>query len=110
VNRTTTFSITAKDFRGSGILKIWYKINNSEWMIYDTPFNLYDFQPSNYIIYYYSIDNTGNIEEIHNITIILREYEQTSNVGVIGGYNLISLGLALSIFSVIMISSVKKKK
>ncbi len=73
VNESTRFSIIANDNQGSGIFETFYSINNSNWINYTKPFDLSDFNPGTYIISYYSIDNAGNIEEIHSITISLIE-------------------------------------
>ena len=78
VNKSTIFSIMADDMGGSGILQINYKINNSDWDKYLEPFTLSNLNPGTYNISYYSIDNAGNIEEIHTITIILIEDQEPS--------------------------------
>lgn len=76
VNQSTLFSFNADDFSGSGIAIIKYKINDSSWMDYNTPFNLSDYGFGFWSISYYSVDNAGNIENINTIIVHLIEFLQ----------------------------------
>lgn len=56
----------------SGTAYTFYRINGSEWLEYQKPFNLTG-ELGEYIIEYYSIDAAGNIEEIQSTVVLLVE-------------------------------------
>ena len=51
----------------AGINKTYYKIDDGDWQEYTKPFNFS--AEGTHKIYYYSIDNAGNAEEVKNFTI-----------------------------------------
>lgn len=56
----------------SGVSQIFYRINGSEWILYDGPFNITDAFVK-VIIDYYSIDYLGNVEEYKTIEVLFTE-------------------------------------
>lgn len=104
VNKSTLFSILADDMGGSGIFQTKFKINNSNWNNYLGPFTLINFNPGTYNISYYSIDNAGNIEEIHSIIVVLIEPQEPkpSSRSTILGYNIFLLFGAIFVVSIII--------
>jgi hypothetical protein len=63
--------LTAKD-RLSGVQKIYYSINGSDFMVYDS---LVSFEPKLDIDFkFYSVDNVGNVEKVSDL-----EYEYDNN-------------------------------
>jgi len=75
VNRSTVFTLNANDGSGSGVSLLRYKINNSAWIDYISPFDLSSYALGDYIISYYAIDLTGNIESENIILVTLVEIE-----------------------------------
>ncbi len=51
----------------SGVNATFYKINDGEWMLYEENITLTE--EGLYVIYYYSVDNAGNVENISNFTV-----------------------------------------
>jgi len=99
VLKSTSFTITADDGSGSGILGIQYNINNTGWVSYTGPFDLSSFEYGSFVISYYAIDNMGNIEEINIFLGSL--VEETSKSPAIPGYDtviLIAIAFTVSIF------------
>ncbi len=62
VNKSTTFTLTADDWSGAGVSEIKYKIDDSEWFEYSTPFDLAQYTHGDILISYQAIDEVGNIE------------------------------------------------
>lgn len=61
-------NLTATDsMNGTGINKTEYSFDNTNWNIYNAPFNISNKGITT--LYYYSIDNTGNVELTKNETI-----------------------------------------
>ena len=108
INSSTSFTITASDI-GSGISLIRYKINDSDWIQYTHPFNLSIYSPGTYEISYYSVDNTGNVEDINSIIIVLVRDEDNQPQDAIPGFNLGFLILSLSITIIFVLLQHKKK-
>jgi len=71
VIKSTAFTIIADDGLGSGISLIRYRINNSGWNDYNSTFDLSNYEDGYYMIYYYSIDNGGNIELENSVLVEL---------------------------------------
>ncbi|MFX1477535.1 MAG: OmpL47-type beta-barrel domain-containing protein [Promethearchaeota archaeon] len=107
VNKSTVFSIISNDNNGSGISTTFYRINNSNWIIYINPFNLSDFDSGTYVISFYSIDYADNIEETHSLIIFLIEPRPDQKTTTIQGYNMV---IILIIISLVIILSIFKKK
>ncbi len=106
VNDSTTFTLTADDGLGSGVSEIQYKINQSSWNTYSSPFDLSGYQPDNYLITYQAIDNLGNIESENTLLVLLTGPEIDTLPPGIPGYNLyILIGIA-AFFTIILL---KKK-
>ena len=61
-----TVTLTAED-NVSGIDAIYYKINNGNWTLYQTPFTV-STEGEN-IVQYYAVDDAGNKEITKNVTI-----------------------------------------
>ncbi|TFF89389.1 MAG: hypothetical protein EU549_00805, partial [Promethearchaeota archaeon] len=68
---TTSISISADDGSGSGIDKIWYRIDGESWVEYVDAFTLSGYGEGLHTIEYYSIDEAGNIESINSEDIYL---------------------------------------
>jgi len=113
VNISTTFTITADDGIGSGISVIRYKINDSDWNDYSTPFDLSTYDYGYYLISFYAIDLAGHIEEentrLVNLIEIPPEPSKPSGAPAIPGYNLVVLIGIISVISIITIKSRIKK-
>lgn len=99
VLKSTTFNLSANDGAGSGVSEIHYRINNSAWIDYSTPFTLTDYTPGFFLIYYYSIDEVGNIEDFNSFLVELISPRPPA----IPGYNLCLLLGIICIASLIII-------
>ena len=80
VKINTEFSITAADIDGSGIYNISYRINNTSWFNYITPFTLSGFSEGYISIDYYATDLTGNIEPINSEIVNLDRDPPSTNI------------------------------
>ncbi len=69
VNETTEFSIIADDGSGSGVSFIRYKINDSSWITYNTPFSLANYPYGATLITYQAVDQVNNYEMEQQITV-----------------------------------------
>lgn len=84
ISSTTEFSFTATDDY-SGVnatyYRTWYNGSWINWTIYTIPFNLNG--TGEHYIEYYSVDNAGNSETVHNQTHYLDDSppETTKNIG-----------------------------
>ncbi len=58
--KPTSVTLTAKD-QTSGVESTYYSINQSEFKLYEGPFQL--IEENEYTIKYYSVDRVGNVEE-----------------------------------------------
>lgn len=101
VNATTTFTITTNDLGGSGIQLIRYKINDSSWIIYDTPFNFSGYSSGFYLITYQAIDNAGNVETEN--TLLVELIRIPSEPSTIPGYDLVIMIGTISLVSMLLI-------
>lgn len=63
IEKSTLLSFISDDNLGSGISIIRYKINNSDWYDYNTPFNLSTYEEGFYNISYHAVDIAGNVED-----------------------------------------------
>lgn len=97
VNISTLFTLTSDDGIGSGVSKINYKINNSDFIEYNEPFNLSGYEFGDYNISYSAIDTVGNIEEINTLLV------KIVDIGIIPGYDLVVLFSIIGLISVILI-------
>ncbi len=66
----TRFSIAATD-AGSGVKAIEWSVDNGAWQLYSTPFSIGTYAPSMHTIRYFSVDNLGNTEPSHELTVDL---------------------------------------
>lgn len=76
VNHSTLISLVSDDGFGSGLENVKYKINESEWLDYNIPFNLNNYTEGYYNISYYSTDLAGNVEEINSFIVKLIKIPQ----------------------------------
>ena len=76
IRKSTLLSLTSNDNLGSGISIIRYKINNSDWYQYNTPFNFSTYEEGYYDIFFYAVDVEGNIEDTKSFIIQLKEISQ----------------------------------
>jgi hypothetical protein len=106
VNVSTTFTLTADDAKGSGIQLIRYKINDSSWNTYSSPFDLSNLEPGYYNITYQAIDNVGNIEIENSILVRLIEIPSPPSGGSIGSFNIFIL---LSLTGLLIVIVYRKK-
>ncbi len=109
VNKSTMFTIIADDGVGSGISLIRYKINDSIWTDYDSPFNLSNYDYGYYLIYYYAIDAVGHTEIENTLVVNLVEIESEPHDNgdpTISGY---FFPLLLTAISLIIIIKITKK-
>jgi len=97
VNISTLFTLTSDDGIGSGVSNINYKINNSDFIEYNEPFNLSGYEFGDYNISYSAIDTVGNIEEINTLLV------KIVDIGIIPGYDLVVLFSIIGLISVILI-------
>jgi len=81
VNKSTLFTLIASDGMGSGISVIKYKINDSDWIIYNSSFDLSTHIYGDYLISFYAIDVIGNTEEIKTLLVTLVDID----IGIDGG-------------------------
>jgi len=100
VIKSTQFTLTANDGLGSGVSVIRYKINNSGWIDYSSPFNLSSYDYGYYMIYYYSIDIVGHIESEN--TLLVELIEEPSEP-IISGYITMLLITSICIAAIITI-------
>ena len=107
INGSTIFTLTADDGIGSGIQLIRYKINDSSWMIYNSPFELSSYEPGYYVITYQSIDNAGNVEsETH---LLVKLISIPSPTTFIPGYDVFILLGIVSTISAYLVKRRQKK-
>jgi hypothetical protein len=84
---------------------IRYRIDDSAWINYTTPFNLSGYAPGNYLISYYSIDLVGNDEEINSRIVVLVEIPSNGGSSAIPGYSIFYL---ISIIGAITFIHIKR--
>jgi len=68
-NESTEFSLTADDGLGSGVSFIRYRINDSSWITYSTPFTLASYPYGDFLISYQSVDQVGNYESVQTLVV-----------------------------------------
>jgi hypothetical protein len=83
VNQSTRFTLNSTD--NFGILKIQYRINDSDWIEYSGPFNLLGYPEGDYEITFQGIDKASNRENPSSILIHLVIIAESSIIG----YNLL---------------------
>ena len=105
VNRSTLFTLNAEDGSGSGVSRIQYKINNSNWIVYSKPFNLSNYSYGFYNIEFQAIDLVGNVEQVNYIVVKLVKLPSPGPT--ISGYNNMLIICILGIISTVFI---KKKR
>ncbi|MFX1317447.1 MAG: OmpL47-type beta-barrel domain-containing protein, partial [Promethearchaeota archaeon] len=106
VIKSTTFNLTADDGKGSGISVIRYKINNSNWIDYNEPFNLSNYSYGYYLISYQSIDKVNNGEHINIELIELVSDISKPSQPFIPGYHIF---LLIGIICIVSIKLIKKQ-
>jgi len=62
VLKSTYFTLESSDNSGSGVNLIRYKINDSAWINYNSPFDLSNYEYKYYNISFFAIDFAGNVE------------------------------------------------
>jgi PKD repeat protein len=78
ISSSTQITLNANDI-GSGINKTYYYINTPPEIEYTTPFTISE--EGTYIIYYYSIDNLGNIEETKSMIVKVDNTSPNTTLG-----------------------------
>lgn len=73
VNESTVFSLNADDGSGSGVSLIRYKINESNWITYSSPFTLSNYPYGDILISYQAIDQVDNYEAIQTLLLHLTD-------------------------------------
>ncbi|MBN1597266.1 MAG: chitobiase/beta-hexosaminidase C-terminal domain-containing protein [Bacteroidales bacterium] len=68
----TRITLKAKD-QLSGVENIYYSIDGAPYKPYSEPINIA--QEKEYILKYYAVDNVGNVEEVHELTLV---YDKTA--------------------------------
>ena len=66
----TSLELISDDGFGVGVDKIYYKINDGSWFVYDVPFVLTG-EDGEYTVHYYAMDLYGNTEYENSMTFIL---------------------------------------
>lgn len=107
INTSIIFTLTSNDGIGSGIQLIRYKINDSSWITYNSPFDLSSYEPGYYVITYQAIDNAGNVETENQLLVKL--VSLSSPATDIPGYDVFILLGMISIISVLLIRKQYKK-
>ncbi len=107
---STLFSLNANDDQGSGVSLIKYQINDSAWLDYVGPFDLNGHSFGSYKISYYSIDNAGNIENVHSLIVTLVDPESQSIPNNIPSFIPLSIILIISIYILFATRSIRKHK
>jgi PKD repeat protein len=70
IRSTTPITLAAADDPGgSGVASTWYKFPGQPWMVYTGAFTLAGKANGSYTIQYCSIDNVGNNETLHSMTV-----------------------------------------
>jgi hypothetical protein len=86
VTSAASFTLSAVD-AGSGTGLTCYLITgpngyNSGWLNYSMPFYLNSLLDGQYVIYYYSVDNLGNVETPKTVTVILDDTAPITQISV----------------------------
>ena len=61
-------TVTLNAYDEDGVNVTYYRINSEEWKKYTEPFTLSE-DGEDILIEYYSVDNTGNVEDVKHITV-----------------------------------------
>lgn len=71
VKNSTLFTLSGKDEGAvnSGLGKIEYRLNNSEWNVYSAPFALTGLSDGIVVVNYRAVDSAGNTEEFQTVTV-----------------------------------------
>jgi hypothetical protein len=83
VTSATTFNLTIID-TFSGIEKTYYKIDNSLLTLYNNDFNLSQVEDGFHLVYFYSMDNLGNIETTKYVKIFVDNTPPSSQITING--------------------------
>ena len=101
IDKNTRFSLSAYDtFGGSGVDIIYYRIDNGGMREYSEEFTLASYDFGNHKIYYSSVDNLQNIEEVNFEVVIkidLSDLEIGLRVGAVMGVVVWEVGVYLFI-------------
>ena len=81
LNGTIPVSITARD-ELSGVDKIMYSLDSSDYQEYTTPLGLNI--EKEYILKYYSFDNVGNTENVKRVVIVIDKTKPKTNIEIQG--------------------------
>lgn len=65
----------------SGLQGIYYSINQAPYKVYSSPLQL---EEKEYLLKYYAVDNVGNVEELHEITVYLDETAPETTLSIEG--------------------------
>lgn len=87
-----------------------YKINDSVWFDYSTPFDLTGLNFGTYAISYYSIDNAGNVEEIQTIDITLIGSDPQNSSNSVPSFMVFPIISILVFYVLINNRKIKRKK
>jgi hypothetical protein len=82
VTSATQFTLSPSDPSGSGVKVTYYRIGGGAYAQYTGPFTLSGYASAPYTIYYYSIDNVGNPEDLRTLSIFLDESPPSANAGI----------------------------
>ncbi|MBC7080830.1 MAG: right-handed parallel beta-helix repeat-containing protein [Thermoplasmatales archaeon] len=83
ITSSTPITLSATD-EGSGVYITYYKIDDGDWTEYVEPFTITG--EGEHTIYYYSIDNLGNIETEKSKVVNVDDTKPTSNANPISPY------------------------
>jgi len=109
VNKSTIFTLTSDDGLGSGVSLIRYKIKDSNWMTYSSPFNLSIYQEGDIIISYQAIDKVGNVETENTFLVELVEKPSKKPPSRIPGFSIFILIGVLAIISLFNVKRILQK-
>ncbi len=106
IDKNTKFSLSAHDtFVGSGVNIIYYKIDNGGMREYSEEFTLAQYDFGTHKIYYYSVDNLQNIEEV-NIEIVnkidLSDSELALRIGAVMGVAVLEVAVYLFVVKIFL--------
>ena len=88
IDKNTIFSINTADMFGSGVNITYYQIDNGAMKEYKEEFTLAQLDMGTHTIYYYSVDNFQNSEDISTEVVIkidLSDNELTLRIGMVIG-------------------------
>ena len=80
IDKNTIFSINTDDIFGSGVNITYYQIDNEGMREYTEGFTLAQFDLGTHTIYYSSVDNFQNIEEV-NVEVVVKMDLSDTEIG-----------------------------